>query len=327
MSMNVLRSCGGCRRIDGWSLNFRLFLFVAALIVVPPVHASRAENGNTFDGPGGTIYYEVIGSGNAIPLVLVNGGPGLDHMYLHTSTAWDVLAQGRRVIFYDQRGNGRSSPLKEGQSCTLADQIDDLDALRAHLGLEKMILLGSSWGGYLSMAYAARHTKRVAGLILVDSAGPKWDEKSDLDDKVYPDVVEREKSLEFAMEFHDEAARDQYNREDFSTLFYSPEKRDAFLALMPIKFNWEVNEAVSHDLVRFDLTPELPKFHFPTLVITGRFDMNVAPVFAYQLYRAIPGAQFAVFEKSGHLPFTEEPDAFANRVGSFLAMIPSATAH
>ena len=163
MPMSVLPSVGGSSRINTRPFNFCLFLFVAAFFVVAPAHAPGAESGNTFDGPGGKIYYELIGSGNAIPLVLVSGGPGLDHLYLHTSTAWDVLARSRRVIFYDQRGNGRSSPLKEGQSCTLADQIDDLDALRAHLGLEKMILLGSSWGGYLSMAYAARHAERVAG--------------------------------------------------------------------------------------------------------------------------------------------------------------------
>jgi proline iminopeptidase len=53
--------------------------------------------------------------------------------------------------------------------------------------------------------------------------------------------------------------------------------------------------------------------------------MNVAPVFAYQIYRAIPGAQFTVFEKSGHLPFTEEPDDFASRIESFLGRIPSGT--
>jgi proline iminopeptidase len=294
-------------------------LLVAVLLVLVPAHATQNENGTTFDGPGGKIYYEVIGSGKSIPLVLVNGGPGLDHMYLHTSTAWDMLARNRRIIFYDQRGNGRSSPLKEGQSCTLADQIDDLEALRAHLDLEKMILLGSSWGGYLSMAYAARHPERVAGLILVDSAGPKWDEKSDVEDKIYPDVVERMKSIEFAFDFGDKAARDEYSREDFSMLYYSPEKREM---LASVKFNWEVNDALSKDLARFDLTPELAKFRFPTLVITGRFDVNVAPIFAYRMYRAIPGAQFTVFEKSGHLPFAEEPDAFSSRVESFLGSIP-----
>jgi len=325
--MNVSLSGAGFSKMAR-PLKLCSWLFVTGLFLVARVHATQIESGTTFDGPGGKIYYEVIGGGKAIPLVLVNGGPGLDHLYLHTSAAWDVLGRNRRVVFYDQRGTGRSSPLKEGQSCTLADQIDDLDALRANLGLEKMLLLGSSWGGYLSMAYAARHPERVAGLILVDSAGPKWDEKSDLEDKVYPEEVEREKSLEFASEFGDKSARDQYSREVFSMLFYSPEKRDEVLAsLVGVKFNWEVNEAVSRDLSRFDLTPELAKFRFPTLVITGRFDMNVAPVFAYQMYRAIPGAQFAVFEKSGHLPFTEEPGAFARRVETFLSAIPEPPAN
>jgi proline iminopeptidase len=301
-----------------------LCLFAASLFMVTAAHATHVENGTTFDGPGGKIYYEVIGEGKATPLVLVNGGPGYDHSYLHVSTAWDVLARNRRVVFYDQRGNGRSSPLKAGQSCTLADQIDDLEALRVHLGLDKMILLGSSWGGFLSMAYAARHPAGVGGLILVDSAGPKWGEKSDLYDKVFPDGLEREASLDFAIEFGDKAAKEKYSREDFAMLFYSQEARDAVLAAFsPEKLNWEVNDAVTKDLARFDLTPELRKFHFPTLVITGRFDMCVAPVFAYQMYRTIPGAQFTVFEKSGHLPFAEEPDLFARRIERFLNEIHS----
>jgi proline iminopeptidase len=321
--MKILQSDAGLSKMHSRLSKFSPCLFFLTLLVVAPARATQTEDGTTFDGPGGKIYYEMMGSSRAIPMVLVNGGPGLDHQYLHTSTAWDVLARNRRVIFYDQRGNGRSSALKESQSCTLADQVDDLDALRAHLGLGKMILLGSSWGGFLSMAYAARHPERVAALVLVDSAGPKWDEKSDLNDKVYPDFVEQQKSMEFAAEFADKAARDAYMRLDFSMLFYSSEKRDSVMPLLAtLKFNWEVNEVLSRDLGRFDLTPELQKFRFPTLVITGRFDMNVAPAFAYQMYRAIPGAQFTVFEKSGHLPFTEEPDAFATRVESFLSAIP-----
>ena len=99
-----------------------------------PAWAAHQENGQTFDGPGGKIYYEVTGGGSSTPLIVVNGGPGFDHTYLHISTAWDTLGKNRRIIFYDQRGNGRSAPLKPGQSCNLADQITDLEALRAHLG-------------------------------------------------------------------------------------------------------------------------------------------------------------------------------------------------
>jgi proline iminopeptidase len=62
---------------------------------------------------------------------------------------------------WDQRGTGGSGPLKPGQSCTLADQINDLDALRAHLGYEKIDLLGHSWGGQLAVAYAARYPQHI----------------------------------------------------------------------------------------------------------------------------------------------------------------------
>jgi proline iminopeptidase len=284
-----------------------------------PTCAGREENGKTFDGPGGKIYYEILGGGSGTPLVLVNGGPGFDHIYFHTSTAWDKLGENRRIVFYDQRGNGRSAPLKPGQSCTLADQIDDLDALRAHLGLEKMDLLGGSWGGFLSMAYSARHPERISHLILVDSAAPKWSDTIFLFDKVFPETVERQAALNYAIEFGDKSADDENIREYLTMIFYSPEKRDAALKMLtPGSYTKAVNEAVSRDVARFDLNPEIKKFKFPTLVITGRYDMNVAPLIAYQIHKAIPGSQFAVFERSSHLPFTEEPEAFARAVEEFL---------
>lgn len=280
---------------------------------------AHEENGQVFDGPGGKLYYEVTGGGSGTPLVLVNGGPGFDHTYWHTSTSWDALAKNRRVIMYDQRGNGRSAPLKQGQSCNLADQIDDLEALRAQLGLEKVDMLGGSWGGFLSMAYAARYPERISHLILVDSAAPKWSDTIFLFDQVFPETAERQAGGAFAREFGDKVAEDANIREYLSMIFYSPEKRDAFLAQVgPGAFNKEVNQKVSSDLARFDLNPEIRKFRFPTLVISGRYDMNVAPLVAYRIHKNIPGSRFVVFEKSSHLPFTEEPEAFARTVEEFL---------
>ncbi len=309
------------RRKVAKSSGFAIGVLAALFAVSGPAQAEPAheEKGQLFDGPGGKLYYEVIGSGNEAPLVLVNGGPGFDHTYLHTSTAWDALAKNRRVIFYDQRGNGRSASLKPGQSCTLADQIDDLEALRAHLGFEKVDMLGSSWGGFLSMAYAARHPERISHLILVDSAAPKWSETIFLFDQVFPETTEREATGAFAREFGDKAADDALIREYLSMIFYSPEKREAFLAQIgPGAYNKEVNQKVTADLARFDLNPEIRKFRFPTLVITGRYDMNVAPLVAYRIHKNIPGSRFVVFEKSSHLPFTEEPEAFALALEEFL---------
>ncbi len=292
-------------------------LLVTALGMAGP---SAPESGETFEAGGVTIWYEVRGGGAAPPLVVVNGGPGFDHSYLHCGDCWDRLARGRRVVFYDQRGTGRSGELKEGQSCTLADQIADLEALRGHLGFEKVDLLGHSWGGYLVMAYAARHPHRIAHLLIVDSAAPKIQDTAFLFKNIYPETQARQDALAFALELGDPEAIAADLREYISMLFYTKEAREASLArASTFSYRQKVNRAIWGDLQRFDLNPELPKFRFPTLVVTGRYDFNVAPSVAWAIHRAIPGSELAVFEKSGHLPFCEESDAFVARLEAFLS--------
>jgi proline iminopeptidase len=281
--------------------------------------AADPENGKLFAAPGGPIYYEVIGSGTGTPMIVVNGGPGFDHTYLHLSPVWKSLSRNRQIVFYDQRGNGRSAALKPGQSCTLADQIDDLEALRAHLGFERIVLFGHSYGGYLSMAYAARHTAHVERMIVVDSAAPRWSDTLVLFKDVFPETSERRDALAFTGELGDKSASRESIVLYLSMLFYSAEKRDAFVKNMPPNaFNKEVNEAVSRDMARFDLNPEIRKFKFPVLVVSGRYDINVAPSVAYKIHQAIPASRFTVFERSGHIPFYEEPEDFARVTEAFL---------
>jgi proline iminopeptidase len=299
------------------SRRLALTLLLAFALALPAF--ARDEKGTTFQARGATIYYEVLGSGDATPLIIVNGGPGFDHTYEHVSSAWDVLAKKRRVIFYDQRGTGRS-PATKDQTYTLADQIADLEDLRAHFGADRIELLGHSWGGYLVMAYAASHPEHIAHLIIVDSAAPKFKDTVFLFDNVFPEGTERQAAFAFKEEMGDKPSQDADLREYFSMLFYSPENRDKFLAtVQPSVYKKDINEAVEKDIERFDLNPELHKFKFPTLVITGRYDMNVAPVVAYKIHQAIPGSQFAVFERSSHLPFFEEPDEFVRLTEDFLS--------
>src|SRR6185436_8348454 len=286
--------------------------------------AAPPEKGHTFQAPGATIYVEVLGTAAGTPLVVVNGGPGFDHTYEHvampgTTSAWETLARSRRVVFYDQRGNGRSGALKPGQTCTLADQIDDLEAVRAHLGADKIDLLGHSWGGFLAMAYAARHAEHIRHLVTVDSAAPKWSDTVFLFKDIFPEGQEKADGLAFADALGDKAATDAGLVEYFHWLFYAPEKRDAFIAqVSPSVYSKTINETLEHDIQRFDLNPEIRKFKFPTLVITGRYDINVAPSVAYKIHKAIPGSKFVVLERSGHLPFFEEPEAFVRAVEGFL---------
>ncbi len=302
----------------------RCSVAVAVLLVGLAARAAAvgipAELGSTFEANGVTIWYEVRGDGPGTPLVVANGGPGFDHGYLHCSAAWDRIGKGRRVVFYDQRGNGRSSALKDGTPCGLAEQIADLDALRAHLGLARFDLLGHSWGGYLVMAYAARHPERIAHLLIVDSAAPKIQDTVFLFKNVFPETVSREEGVAFAVELGDEKAIAADLHEYMTMLFYDARARDAFMARSSsFVYRQKVNKAVWADLQRFDLNPELPKFGFPTLVVTGRYDFNVAPSVAWAIHKAITGSELAVFEKSGHLPFCEEVDGFVSRVNGFLA--------
>ena len=310
------------RRSRIFSLAIYTFAVTLALLSSPCRAAAHEEHGATFNAPGATIYYEVFGSGSGTPLFVANGGPGFDHLYLHLSDAWDTLAHNRKIVMWDQRGTGRSGLLKPGQSCTLADQINDLEALRAHLGYDKIDLLGHSWGGFLAMAYAARHPEHIQHLVLVDSAAPRWSDTRFLFQDVFPDVTAREDGYDFAANLKEkdsDAAADAQTRLYLSMLCYSPEHRDELLAKMANDKEYrEVNEAVNKDLARFDLNPEITKFRFPVLIITGRFDMNVAPVIAYKMHKAIPGSKFVVLEKSGHLPFFEQPAKFVSVVNAFL---------
>ncbi len=290
-----------------------------AIWIFTPVVALAAEPpGRSIDGPAGKLWVDTRGTAPGRPLLIVNGGPGFDHTYLLSSPVWDELARTRRVVMYDQRGTGRST-LKPGASLTLADQLADIEAVRKSLGAEELDLLGHSAGGTQAMAYTARYPQRVKRLVLVDSAAPKWKDTIFLFSQVFPDVNERVDGFEFAAQFGDRAAIESGVREYLSMIFWDPDHRDAFLRQVSLKgFSRPVNEALDADMGRYDLNPELPKFRMPVLTITGRYDMNVAPLVAWKIQKAIPGSRLVIFERSSHFPFIEEPERFKREVEEFL---------
>lgn len=306
-------------------IRVRPLLVIVALALVATSAPARAKPatasgaGATLKAGEATIWYEVRHGGAKTPLVVLNGGPGFDHNYLLTSDAWDKIAAHRTVVFYDQRGTGRSGELKSGQSCTVADQVADLEALRTKLGVERVDLLGHSWGGLLAMAYAVRHPDRVAHLVLCDSSAPKWSDTDYLLKNLFPEASERREQYDVLAALGDAGAGVAAVKEYLSMLFVSPKKRDEFLAgANQLHLNGAVNEAINSDLARIDLGPLLGRLKMPVLVLTGRFDANVAPSTAWKIHKAIPGSRFEVFEQSGHLPFFEEPEAFTRSVERFL---------
>jgi proline iminopeptidase len=258
--------------------------------------------------PDVDLFYEAYGApGSATPVIAANGGPGLSHVYMIQNDVWTRLSQGRQIVFYDQRGTGKSTRVKAGAAQTIDVQVADLEAVRAKLGFPKFDLVGDSYGGFLAMAYAAAHPEHIDKLVLSDSAAAAMKKIVRVLPQVFPDMMERS------------ADPQEQLRNHFRMLFYSEEKRDAYLAgAKDLGYNPQVGAAVGRAIANVDLSAQLPKFAFPTLVITGRYDMNVAPLTAWNLYKAIPGAKFVVFAKSGHLPSYEEPDKYVQVIEAFL---------
>ena len=264
--------------------------------------------------------FETFGTAAAeMPIVAVNGGPGLPHVYMQQNDLWQKVAQRRLVIFYDQRGTGASKHVQAGAPQTMEAQVADLEAVRAHFALEQFALLGDSYGGLLAMAYAAAHPEHVGKLILSDSAAPAWKDIVRLLPQTFPDIEEQNAAAAAKLgRTTDEAARAGL-RNHFRMIFYSPAKRDAYLEHMgDLGYEPTVAKAIGSATKKLDLTRELSKFRFPTLVLTGRFDLNVAPITAWRMAHAIPGAKIVFFEESGHLPSYEEPERYRSVLESFL---------
>jgi proline iminopeptidase len=233
---------------------------------------------------------------------------------------WRKIGRNRLVVFYDQRGIGASKHLKPGAPQTLEAQVADLEALRAGLKLDRVALVGDSFGGFLSMAYAAAHPEHVAALILSDSPPPAMKTMVHLLPQTFPDIEAADLAEQKrAGEDSDAAARISLHNH-FKMIFYSPAKRDAYLSQMgDLGFEPRVGAAMSSAIVDIDMTSSLAKFTtFPTLVLSGRYDMNVAPLNAWRMAQAIPGAKLVFFEESGHLPSYEEPERYRQVLEEFL---------
>ncbi|HZE42905.1 MAG TPA: alpha/beta hydrolase [Steroidobacteraceae bacterium] len=271
--------------------------------------------------PDVDLSYETFGSqGAEIPLIAVNGGPGLSHAYMMQNDLWQRAAAHRLIVLYDQRGTGASKQVQPNAPQGMSAQVADLDAIRSALSLDRIAVLGDSYGGMIAMAYAAAHPEHVARLILSDSAAPSWKTMVHLLPQVFPDREEQGDTEAKSLAANPEGAAQAGLVNHMRMMFYSPEMRDAYVSHMgDLGFVPAVGRAVQQATENLDLTAKLAGFRFPTLVMTGRYDMNVAPLTAWRMAHAIPGAQMVFFEKSGHLPAYEEPETYLKVLEAFLA--------
>lgn len=250
-------------------LVFALFLLSTGLQAQTVPHAKGTVHTDQVE-----LGYETFGTqGTALPVIAVNGGPGLSHAYMVQNDMWERVAKNRLVVFYDQRGTGASKRVQPGAPQSMDAQVADLDAVRQKLGLDRVGLVGDSYGGLVVMAYAAAHPEHVARLVLSDSPGPSWKSIVHLLPQVFPDIQEEAAAEEKKLGESTETASRAGLRNHFRMIFYSPEKRDAYMSRMgDLGFEPAVGEAVAKATADLDLSAKIAAFQFPVLVINGRYD-------------------------------------------------------
>jgi len=287
--------------------------FILAFCLLSAAGSAAAYEPASTASSGDGLYHVTMGAPGEIPLVAINGGPGLDHTYLANAPVWKDMSARRQIIFYDQRGTGKSPPGTRPTDLTVDATVRDLEALRRKLKLDRIDLLGHSWGGIVSMAYALRYPQHVRHLVLVGSGAPKPAEHEFLFDKLYPEIVATIPADPSPAGQMGCVAIDAYDKMSYY------DQRNKVLGGDEGTFSQEVCTEVMLDAMKLDLYPALAKLSVPTLVINGRFDANVSPTVAYKISQTIPGAQLVYFERSGHSPYVEEPEKFALEVERFLA--------
>jgi proline iminopeptidase len=265
---------------------------------------------------GVSLFERRVGSGP--PTVVLHGGPGAHHDYL--LPGFDLLAHGRELIYYDQRGGGRS-PVPREVPVGWTEQVADLDALRQAWGLERLTIAGYSWGGLLALLYALQHRDRVERLALISSA-PAWRAARESFEATFaqrnldPRFQEARRELrESGLRERDPAAFDQRIFElAVAPYFYDPARAHD---LTPFRVTGRTQQAIWRSLGDYDLRGELPRLRgIPSLVLHGEND--AIPIAAARATAELIGAEFHAVPHCGHVPYVEAPAAFVAALDPFL---------
>jgi proline iminopeptidase len=264
---------------------------------------------------GVEIFERRIGSGPRT--VVLHGGPGAHHDYL--LPGFDALARGRELIYYDQRGGGRS-PVSRETPVGWREQVADLEELRRQWGLEHLTLAGYSWGGLLALLYAIEFPGRVSCLALVSPA-PAWREaRVEFEGRfaqrnLAPGLQRARSELrESDMRNQDPAG---YARRLFE-LSVAPYFSDPARAhdLTPFRVTGRTQEEVWASLDDYDLRPALSHLSIRTTILHGQDDPN--PIESAAVIGRLLGAELHPLPNCGHVPYVEAFEDFVSLMDGFL---------
>lgn len=323
----ILRHCGAQRAVTIQS-NVALFLTIFFLLVGCATSTYKLPEAPVKQGyvmmQDGKLFYQIVGKGD--PVIVLHGGPGLDQGYLLPHMA--TLAKKHQVVFYDQRGSGRSTFAHIDEQHITTDQfVEDLESLRKALGFAKVTLVGHSWGGFLAMKYAIKYAANLNKLVIMSSLPITSSGFHDLieavEERVKPSAAEIEKILDSdEFEEGDPDIVSRYYSIYFKHYMYNPNdftKINMQLEPQGVASGVVVSEILEEEIFTkyVDLTSSLKKLKIPTLIIQG--EQDVVPMHtAKEISKAIKGSKLVVLKQCGHAPFIEKPQEWLEAVEGFL---------
>lgn len=268
------------------------------------------------------VYYRIVGDSNSKkkPLLLLHGGPGSTHNYFEVLDKLSVL-DNRMIISYDQLGCGNSYLEGHKELWNLKTWIDELKAIREHLHLDELHILGQSWGGMLEIAYISdEKPKGIKSVILSStlSSSQLWGK-------------EQHRRIKYLSKEDQEAIEKAEKTGNYDTKEYA----DANDHFMKRHCNYDVNENTPECLTRakkpgkeayvtawgpneftpignlkdFDYTEKLKEWNLPSLIISGTNDL-CSPLVAKTMYDNIKGSRWELFEDSRHCVFVDQNEKY-----------------
>ncbi|MCW7942814.1 alpha/beta hydrolase [Streptomyces hygroscopicus] len=275
----------------------------------------------SFDAYDGTrLAYHLRGKGE--PLVVLPGGPMRASAYLGDLGG---LGERRQLVLLDLRGTGDSASPTDPATYRCDRLVDDVEALRAHLGLERMDVLAHSAGGSLAMLYAARYPERVARLALITVTPWALGMPATAEDRLEAALLRKgEPWFEAAFPVFEEWLVGKGDFDPvFTPFFYG--RWDAAAQAHDAAADEEFNDTAT-DVFGSDGAYDAPAtraalagLNAPVLVYAGELDGGPRPGLARRVTECVPHAEFVVQPGAGHYPWLDDPDGFAARVGGFFA--------
>jgi proline iminopeptidase len=271
--------------------------------------------------PAGDTRLWVLEMGEGLPILLLHGGPGLDHTELRP---WlDPLARRYRLIFFDQRGQGRSDPVPT-RTLTFSRMVEDIDALAGALELSRYAVLGTSFGAFVALQHAVDVGTASHYVLAGCVPSTRWLGRVERELRLFEPQEVREKiAAAWDMEttvtteeecrrlvvdqlpFHFHRTGQTYHRflENVSAMRFAPEVMRHF---------------AERDYGGVDVEGRLREIRPPVLVVAGGHDRVCAPEGGYVIAESAPRGEFVILQDAGHMMFCEAQDAFVRAVEDFL---------